>query len=829
MTLTEHHRHAPTQLEEFPVDEAGLKGQAGGAGNKVALSTDQAQAIAHLKALGYKDGDQVFLRFINKATRKAFNGSPAKYPDLPWAEIEHRQKESMGVYIVANGQGHSREAVKLGKAIFYEHDDLDIELQLDLWERLGLPEPTIQINTGGKSIHSYWTLTEPRDVTEWEDLQKDLRVFSDGDDSIIDPSRVMRLAGGFHVSGDKTPVRSEIVSNSGQTYTFEHLRSLIPARPVKKKESTRVRRDDADRPEVSEIKKALSFIDPDCSYNEWLHIGMALHAEGSMHTEGDDLYFYIWDDWSQGKFTEKPSKKFDDNCEDKWDTFNANGNINIYKLFNIAKKYGYEYEPEKVSDAVKRWMNDRCSEYTENETYKPTGKYQPYSALLDEIDSFELTPVLPSQFKWDIVKKALPDDLIKALEQQNRVLGTPLHTSVVSALTALTADLSGKATVTVHLSSEWYEPLTLWSVIVGEPGTRKTPFTKQLEKPLAELNAEYVENYKCQLKEYKKEIAIINERRKQHLDTDDDIEEPVRRYAYLTQATTEKIICAVANNRNHFKTGFLLMADELAVLLGSLNKRGGSDDVAVFLSAWNGGSLNKSTLSGGDIFTKRGNCSILGGIQDSVWTKYCKEIGGIGDQNGFVGRWLTTYISTEDSKRMIFTEDAQESLLPKCIERHLEEFKEIGDDIRIGFESNEIKQYTEDVFSEGANRARNPNVYLKGKSNAFRLAGVMAMLNGTRLISKVIMIAAVSCVAESIRISEELATKGDDKSVDSIMDKAYKLAKRTGSLTIRKLSQSHLGNNSVEREKIIIKLHEIYGGELTKNRNKNSEWKLNPE
>ena len=38
---------------------------------------------------------------------------------------------------------------------------MEKQIQRQLWKTLGLPEPTFQIDTGGKSIHSYWVFTEP--------------------------------------------------------------------------------------------------------------------------------------------------------------------------------------------------------------------------------------------------------------------------------------------------------------------------------------------------------------------------------------------------------------------------------------------------------------------------------------------------------------------------------------------------------------------------------------------------------------------------------------------------------------------------------------------
>ncbi len=144
-----------------------------------------------------------------------------------------------------NGGGDKDADVTEGKAVFYEHDDLPKEDQLFLWQSLSLPEPTFQVDTGGKSIHSYWVFDEPIDVEIWRTLQTDLLNYSKGDKTIKNPSRVMRLAGFKH---QKTGELASIVSKSGTRYSYDELRSLIPPTPVVVKETKQKQKQDRKPP-----------------------------------------------------------------------------------------------------------------------------------------------------------------------------------------------------------------------------------------------------------------------------------------------------------------------------------------------------------------------------------------------------------------------------------------------------------------------------------------------------------------------------------------------------------------------------------------------------
>ena len=81
------------------------------------------------------------------------------------------------------------------RSLFAEWDDQPIEWQLQAWQELALPEPSVVVTTGGKSAHVYWVLEKPLEPNRWRDLQRKLLVYCKADASICNPSRLMRLPG----------------------------------------------------------------------------------------------------------------------------------------------------------------------------------------------------------------------------------------------------------------------------------------------------------------------------------------------------------------------------------------------------------------------------------------------------------------------------------------------------------------------------------------------------------------------------------------------------------------------------------------------------------
>ncbi len=190
------------------------------------------QAQRQLQLLGYQQGDNVYLRFFYPSDDPRKDGDKGRKADrLRWEEVEEFQRQGRGAYFVINGGGHKNDDVTVGRALFIEHDHLEKEIQRQLWKTLELPEPTFQIDTGGKSIHSYWVFTEPILVQPWCELQKDLLELADADRSIKNPARVMRLAGAWHISieqsGKPAYNQTRMISDSGKTYTYEELRAIV--------------------------------------------------------------------------------------------------------------------------------------------------------------------------------------------------------------------------------------------------------------------------------------------------------------------------------------------------------------------------------------------------------------------------------------------------------------------------------------------------------------------------------------------------------------------------------------------------------------------------
>jgi len=122
-----------------------------------------AQAEAFLAALG-KDPATTRLRtFLGKGAKSGWDLAKA----AKWSQ------NGGGVYFVTGNGGDSDAQITSCPVLFVEWDDgAGIEVQMYRWQALKLPEPTLMIWTGGKSVHCYWVLDQPMAPADWRPLQK---------------------------------------------------------------------------------------------------------------------------------------------------------------------------------------------------------------------------------------------------------------------------------------------------------------------------------------------------------------------------------------------------------------------------------------------------------------------------------------------------------------------------------------------------------------------------------------------------------------------------------------------------------------------------------
>lgn len=221
---------------------------------------DRDEARAFIRALR-KPADAIRLRAFYHSENPAKQGDSGRKGGPDPTLIHQWQQEGRGIYVVINDGGDKDADIKQCRAIFCEWDNRPVEWQVTAWKELGLPEPSLQVATGGKSIHNYWILSDTISPDQWLPLQARLLEYTQADQTIRNLSRVLRLPGTFYANGSGALTdKVSIIHSSEKYYTYDQLNSAIPTEELQQEIQQAQSFTQYEKQDLTEIEKALNHI-----------------------------------------------------------------------------------------------------------------------------------------------------------------------------------------------------------------------------------------------------------------------------------------------------------------------------------------------------------------------------------------------------------------------------------------------------------------------------------------------------------------------------------------------------------------------------------------
>lgn len=179
--------------------------------------------------------------------------------------------------------------------------------------------PATLVSSTGRGEHHFFNVPVERIPNSTSKLGKGLDVRGDGGYVILPPSH--------HRSGASYRWRD---SRAEIADAPQWLIDLVAQRdePAAKVDTSPATADDAT---IKRIGSALAHLNPDCSYDDWLRVGMAIHAMGGS--------FDLWDEWSAC------GEKYDaKEMPAKWASFSGSG-VAEGTLWRMAEEAGWDNAP----------------------------------------------------------------------------------------------------------------------------------------------------------------------------------------------------------------------------------------------------------------------------------------------------------------------------------------------------------------------------------------------------------------------------------------------------------------------------------------------------
>jgi len=216
------------------------------------------------------------------------------------------------------------------------------------------------------------------------------------------------------------------------------------------------------------------------------------------------------------------------------------------------------------------------------------------------------------------------------------------------ALPLLTAIAAGIGNVRrLGLKPGWHVPPILWTAVVGESGTSKTPAFQLVMRPVRERQRKALERHAEKMKQYKADLACWERnmtawKRKGSGLPPAEPEEPRAERFIVSDTTVEAIGPILLDNPR----GLLLARDELAGWIGSFDRYAGKGkagaDSANWLSMFNAESvfIDRKTGTPRTIHVPQAAVCVSGGIQPAILQR---ALGLEHRQSGLAARLLLAY------------------------------------------------------------------------------------------------------------------------------------------------------------------------------------------
>jgi hypothetical protein len=268
-----------------------------------------------------------------------------------------------------------------------------------------------------------------------------------------------------------------------------------------------------------------------------------------------------------------------------------------------------------------------------------------------------LDGMLPAEpFPLDV----LPEGLAKMAQFARDVMFVPPDYLLTPAL-AIAGGVIGRS-MGIYLKEGWHEYPSLYAIIVGDPGTAKTPALKLVSRPVWQIFRELEEEHALVVEAWRqaKQAAEVERRAKGAKTPPVECDPPPapRRIA-VADTTVEALAMRLWENPR----GLLMVHDELSSWLAAMNqyKGGVGNDKQFFLHTFSSSPIpvDRKGQESATMFIAEPLLSIAGGIQPDVLPTMDP---GNGKRDGFIDRFLFS-----------FPDEVQRDWSPLCIPPALRE------------------------------------------------------------------------------------------------------------------------------------------------------------
>ena len=367
-----------------------------------------------------------------------------------------------------------------------------------------------------------------------------------------------------------------------------------------------------------EIRQALDAVPAECTRDEWISIGMALHWAG---TQTDQLSqaLHLWNEWSQQSVDKYPGER---EIVNQWVSFRNDKAtaIKLGSLFHIAKQHGWQ---RPLPDA---------------------------SELFSKID----IPVMEPLSVMDGLRPKPPEMDLSLWPNVLRQRSTEISESVgCDPLVPLFAGLAAvcgviDARMRLELMPGFKVPPVLWLMTLGDPADKKSPGSRPMLAPLKNIEAEDRPRFGKELLDWEGKEAQHASAKKSFLEWSSSTEamlggdqaplvpdlppQPVPLKITVSDITSQKLVRQAADRPR----GLLCYLDEMNSWVRKLTDKSSGEDRSAWVVSYESEHYEMDRVGAGSIYAENLAVSIYGNIQPQVFKQNLAALSADGLLQRFV-------------------------------------------------------------------------------------------------------------------------------------------------------------------------------------------------
>lgn len=371
--------------------------------------------------------------------------------------------------------------------------------------------------------------------------------------------------------------------------------------------------------EWGDIRDALGHISPDCSRDEWVVVGMALHHAG--HQTGENDYaMQLWDEWSSTSGKYKGIREI----ATQWRSFRSDKTtaVKLGSLFHLAAKHGWT---RPLPDVAAMFA---CG-----------AAVDPVSVALD------IKPTPPA-----LDFSLMPPVLADAARHVGESVGCDPLVPLWAGIAAISAAMDARTRLEVRPGFQ--VPPVLWVMTIGDPADKKTPGSTPMMSTLTDIEAEDRPRFQQAMQVFEVLEAQHEMARKAFLDAAKDphailagemppgygeapkMPTPLR--VVVQDITSQKLVRVAADNPR----GVLCYLDEMNSWVRKLMDPRGTDSISTWTTAYESRyyKMDRVGTSAGTLELEATNyaVSIYGNIQPRVFAASVSKL----SEDGLLQRFI---------------------------------------------------------------------------------------------------------------------------------------------------------------------------------------------